>query len=145
MDETILSQCFPLACCDGASEGFRHLSPALAAEVLKDDRLAAGEEGEVAVFWAAVSWLEAERSRRRNADEASWVRTPILFIQKCLLWLLWTIDRSMGMFCFCFVLSFSNFCVSKFMRMYVLYADGSLVGNALALCRRGLRIVPETV
>lgn len=67
------SQCFPLACCD-ASDGFRHLSPALAAEVLKDDRLAAGEEGEVAVFWAAVSWLEAERSRRRNADEASWVR-----------------------------------------------------------------------
>eukprot|EP00903_Cladosiphon_okamuranus_P009315 g8887.t1 len=63
-----LLECFPLACC-GASDGFRHLSPALAAEVLKDDRLAAGEQGEVAVFWAAVSWLEAELSRRRKADE----------------------------------------------------------------------------
>lgn len=65
------SQCFPLVCCDSNSDGFRHLSPALVAEVLKDDRLTAGEEGEVTVFWAAISWLEAERSRRRSADEAS--------------------------------------------------------------------------
>ncbi|CAN0273760.1 unnamed protein product, partial [Hapterophycus canaliculatus] len=62
---------FPLAsCCDsGSPDGFLHLSPALVAEVLKDDRLVAGEEGEVKVFWAAVSWLEADRSRRRDADE----------------------------------------------------------------------------
>ena len=36
-----------------------------------DDRLAAGEEGEERVFWAAVSWLEAERSRKRSSDEVS--------------------------------------------------------------------------
>lgn len=58
-------------CSDSNSEGFCHLSPALVAEVLKDDRLVAGEEGEVTVFWAAISWLEAEHSRRMNADEAS--------------------------------------------------------------------------
>lgn len=36
-----------------------------------DDRLAAGEEGEERVFWAAVSWLEAERSRKKSSDEVS--------------------------------------------------------------------------
>lgn len=65
------SQCFPLVCGDGASDGFRQLSPSLFAEILKDDRLDAGPEGEVTVFWAAVSWLEEEPSRQTNADEAS--------------------------------------------------------------------------
>ena len=45
--------------------------------MLKDDRLAAGQEGELAVFWAAISWLEAEQSRRRNADEASFEFLPL--------------------------------------------------------------------
>ncbi|CAM9896899.1 unnamed protein product [Ectocarpus sp. 8 AP-2014] len=62
---------FPTTCRDSSSDGFRHLPAALVVEVLKDDRLAAGQEGELAVFWAAISWLEAEQSRRRNADEAS--------------------------------------------------------------------------
>ncbi|CAN0560745.1 unnamed protein product, partial [Ectocarpus sp. 12 AP-2014] len=47
---------FPTTCRDSSSDGFRHLSAALVVEVLKDDRLAAGQEGELAVFWAAISW-----------------------------------------------------------------------------------------
>ncbi|CAB1114554.1 unnamed protein product [Ectocarpus sp. CCAP 1310/34] len=70
---------FPTICRDSSSDGFRHLSAALVVEVLKDDRLAAGQEGELAVFWAAISWLEAEHSRRRNADEANIVLSHVRF------------------------------------------------------------------
>lgn len=61
---------FPLTCCDRGLDGFRHLSFALVAEVLKDDQLKAGKDGEVKVFLAAVSWLELEPCRERHADEA---------------------------------------------------------------------------
>lgn len=47
-----------------------------------DDRLCAGQEGEVKVFWAAVSWIEAERSRRSDADKASWLRTGLGWMDK---------------------------------------------------------------
>lgn len=54
-----------------------------------DDRLVAGEAGEVTVFWAAVSWLEAERSRRRDADEASKPHCTFLFCLACILFECW--------------------------------------------------------
>lgn len=45
--------------------------------MLRDDRLVPGEKGEVSVFWAAVSWLEAQEPRRRDADEVrARVRLP---------------------------------------------------------------------
>lgn len=50
-------------------DGFYQLSLALVSEVLRDDRLVPGGKGEVSVFWAAVSWLEAQEPRRRDADE----------------------------------------------------------------------------
>ena len=73
MDLCSATQHFPLTCRDKGSDGFCHLPLALVADILVDDRLATGKDGEVMVFWAAVSWLEADRSRLGRADE---VRAP---------------------------------------------------------------------
>lgn len=59
-----------MACSDMGSDGFCDLPLALVTEVLGDDRLETGLDGEVVVFWAAISWLETDSSRLRHAEEA---------------------------------------------------------------------------
>lgn len=58
-----------MACSDLGSDGFCDLPLALLTEVLADNRLETGLDGEVVVFWAAVSWLETDPSRLKHAEE----------------------------------------------------------------------------
>lgn len=59
-----------MALSDMGLDGFCDLPLALLTEVLADNRLETGLDGEVVVFWAAVSWLETAPSRLRHAEEA---------------------------------------------------------------------------
>lgn len=64
-------QRFLSTCREDGAHSFCQLPLTLAVEVLRDDGLDSGSDGEVNVFWAAVSWLEADASRRPDADQVN--------------------------------------------------------------------------